>query len=173
MTKYNIILYVNEEKKIPVLDQLQIDFPDGSITIAGKINEDTKFLIKTESDMTTEILKHQLENIDGISKVSVHHKTISWPNVPKGTTILMIGIITLWIVISSSTFFVTNNPLEQLTNFQILVIQLSIGVAISIWLFFHDKKSQNEIVDVLARLDILTNEINQNVNDVAEEIAKD
>lgn len=168
-----LLIDVENSKKNSALDELWKNFPNSDIQMIRVTQQTTKFLIKTNSDKTKGVVKHEIESIDGISSVTINTER-KIPKLPiRYSLFLVIGLSIVWVFIAVSVFIMQGSLLNNLTNPQILVIEVSIGVSLSVWVFFHDRKTQRDVVDVLANINILTNEINQNVKDLAERDLKD
>jgi len=161
------VVHISDDKKGTALARIHEELPNSSLTFVGSLKKSSKFLIKTRSGETNDVLKFNLEKIDGISNVEMKLVRKSLPKVPRNySSILMIALMISWCIIFVYTFGFDSNPLNSLTNSQLLMIEITIATAISIWLFLYDRKSQQEISDVLANIDLLTNEINENVKDI-------
>lgn len=170
MARIHVLLVtVNNKEKGAVLEKLHDAYPSSTISLASTQVKESKFLIKMQSEQIGEVLKHEIEQLKGINEVVIRPAIKQLPKFPRRySTFLMIGLGIFWPYIVISTFLIPNNPLETMTNSQLLVFEVSIALAISVWIFFYDKKSQQEIIDVLANITILTNDINQNVSDLSE-----
>ena len=167
MAKYSIILKIPESNKADILESIsKIYSKSKGSQFAHKSNE-LRYIFKITTSDTREIVKNNLTKIPDLSVVSVVSESNIVPKLPKKFSVwLMLGLLLGWIVISYIAFFVAENFIDTLTPSQLLVVQISIAFLISIWIFLYDKRTQQDVIDVLATLDLRTSEINENVKDL-------
>ncbi len=123
------------------------------------------FKIKTYDTSKTTV--KNLSEISGLSVVSVNSEFDMRIRIHKKySTWLMIGLLIGWTAISYIAFSTSDNFIDSLSVSQLLVVQITIALVISIWIFLYDKRTQQDVIDVLATLDLRTSEINENVKDL-------
>lgn len=129
------------------------------------------FQIKISSSDTKEMIETSLRAIQDLSVVGVEPMPSVISKMPRNlSTWIMFGSLTSLFIVSILTFTIPDNFIDNMSNSQLLMIQLIIAVIISVWIFFYDKKTQENIIDVLARLDLRTSEINENVKDLNNDV---
>ena len=167
MAKFSAIVKINESDKDTVLSSIREQYSKSIATQFGKKDTELRYMIKIPTSDTKEIVKTKLIGIAGVSVVSVESELGTLSRIPKKfSTWLMVGLIISWLIVSYIAFIIKDNFIDALTLSQLLVIQVTIALVISIWIFLYDKKTQQDVVDVLAKLDLRTSEINENVKDL-------
>jgi len=167
LAKFSAIIKISKENENTALNSIKNQYSKSISTQFGKKGDTSLYQVKTGTSDTKEIVETNLNGITGVSVVSVESEPGSLSHIPKKfSTWLMIGLIVSWLIFSFIAFTDENNFINALTPSQLLVIQITIAVVISIWIFLYDKKTQHDVVDVLAKLDLRTSEINENVKDL-------
>lgn len=167
MSKFSVILKINETNKTTVLDSIKEQYSKSTITEFAKKGTKLLYLIKIATPDTKDIIQTNLDGITGVSVISVESELGTLSRIPKKfSTWLMVGLIIGWLIISSIAFTTEKNFINELSPSQLLVIQVTIALVISIWIFLYDKKTQQDVIDVLAKLDLKASEINENVKDL-------
>jgi len=167
-SRFSIIIHVSKEKRGEVLENIQSEFSHSTIIHIGTKKSISKFILKTQSDKTEEVIKHELEGLDGISKVNIASEGRLWPQFPKFSTLLMFSLAGFWIWIFLSIFILKETFLDSLSNGEILFIEITFALAISYWIFHIDRKAQINVIDVLANIDLATSEVKENIKDLIE-----
>jgi len=168
--RYSIIIRVNKEKIDKISNLIKEEFPNSQIIRIGKKDSISKFLIKLRSGKTKNVIKHEIEKIEGVSSVEIGSDQRLLPKFPrKFSTFLMAAFIITWVGVFYLTYLDDKKPLDSLTNSQLLFIEITIAVGISVWIFMYDRKSQQEIIDVLSNIDLATSEVRENVKDLVED----
>lgn len=167
--KYEVIVYVNKDNGGSVLLDLHKNFPKCIITSIGEKKSILRYLLQTKSDSTKDVLKHEITSIDGVEDAEIGWEKSKLSKFPKKlSTYIMIVLAVSWIIISFIAFTLPDNFIDQMSNSQLLMIEIFIVLAISVWIFLYDKKTQEYVIDVLADLDLATGEIRENVKDIAK-----
>lgn len=162
-----MILKILATNKIAILDSIKNTYSKSEGKQFTQKDDELRYIFKINTSDTPEITMYKLNELSGISVVSVDSELGIRSRLPKKYSIwLMIGLVIGWLIISYIAFFVSDNFIDTLTLSQLLVIQISIALVISIWIFLYDKRTQQDVIEVLATLDLRTSEINENVKDL-------
>ena len=133
--------------------------------------EQLTYQIKLSTLDTKKIIERELNKIDNLSVAVVETLSSTSTKIPRTFfTLVMVSLLGTGILIGLIAFTSPNNLIDKLSVSQLLVIQIVIALVIAIWIFLYDRKIQENIVDVLARLDLRINEINENVKDLDNDI---
>jgi len=166
--RFSIIIHVSDDKRGGVLENIQSEFTHSTITHIGSKNAISKFLLKIQSGKTEQVIKHELEGMEGISKVNIASEGRLWPQFPKFSAFLMFALAGFWVWIFLSVFIWKDTFLDSLSNGEILFIEITFAVAVSYWIFHIDRKAQRSVIDVLANIDLATSEVKENIKDLVE-----
>lgn len=137
----------------------------------SKKNKSSTFQIKISTSDSNDIIENNLNQISDVTVIIVESLPSTTSKFPRTfSTVLLIGLAIVWISFAIISFAISENVVDDFSNSQMMVIQITIALVISVWLFIYDKKTQENIVDILARLDLRTSEINENVKDLNNDV---
>ena len=169
MSKFSLIVSISAAQKKTAIEAITKEYSKATINQIGKKDSELRYLIKLNTPDTKEIIETTLNKISDVSVIGIESEPNILFKLPrKFSTWLMVGLIIGWVTVSYIAFQIPNNFIDNFSNSQLLVLQISIALIISIWIFFYDKKIQEDIVDVLAKLDLRTSEINENVKELKD-----
>ncbi|BDQ31145.1 hypothetical protein NZNM25_01490 [Nitrosopumilus zosterae] len=167
MTKFSAVIEINKTHEKETLEKISSLYSKSTNKRIDSKDSKIRYVLKVPTSDSKEILENNLQGINNLEIKMLESEPNVLVRLPrKISTWIMVGFFVVWIGISYVAFFISDNILDNLSNSQILVIQVSIALVISIWLFFYDKRTQEEIVDVLAKLDLRTSAMDENIKDL-------
>lgn len=167
MSKYIVILKIPVVNKEEILNSIKNIYSKSDGKQFAHKGDILQYIFKINSSDTDEIIITKLEEISNLSVISVNLDLDIRSKIPKKySSWLMFGLLFGWVSITYVAFFIPNNVIDTFTSSQLVVVQISIALVISIWIFIYDKRTQQDVIDVLATLDLRTSEINENIKDL-------
>lgn len=167
MEKTHVFLIdIQKESKDKVQKKIKRLYPKLTDSLSGQTANNLKFLFKITSYELTDVIFSKIESISGVISIKKQPQEKTRSLSTNYSKVLVIGLGIFFVSILIATFFIPNNPLETLTNAQILLIEVSIALAVSIWVFIYDRRSQEDIVKVISNINSTVNETNQYVKDL-------
>lgn len=168
MSKFSVILKINLINKSQALKNIKNMYSKSEIKQFQENDDDSTYLFKIITSDASEMIKYNLNKIADVTVISVVSDLGIISKLPKFSTWLIVGLIVGLLIVSYIAFSSTDNFIDMLTPSQLLVIQIIIALVISIRIFLYDRKTQQEIINVLSTLDLRTSEINENVKDLSK-----
>ncbi|AFS83144.1 hypothetical protein [Candidatus Nitrosopumilus sediminis] len=167
MEKIHVFLLKIEKSKIDKIEEnINKIYPKSTNSVSLKSTTYSKILYKIPSYENKDVIFSKIELLSGVISIEKQPLEKIRSTSTNYSTVLMAGLGIFMVSIIVATFLIPENPIESLTKSQMLLIQVSIALAISIWIFFYDKKSQEDIVRVVSNINKTVNETNQTVKDL-------
>lgn len=169
MEKTHVFLIQIDSQSInPVQKKITELYPKTTYTLSLKSNNDSKVLFKIPSYELNEVIILKIKLMTGVLSIQNQPQDKIRSTSTNYSKVLMIGLGIFMASIMIATFLIPENPLENLTQSQMLLIQVSIALSISVWIFIYDKRSQEDIVKVISNINKTVNETNQTVKDLRD-----
>lgn len=164
MSSFTVTIKMKQESKDEVIKEISTKYQESLIKLLPDRNNVSRIIIGLEDNSIKNILEYEIKNLNQgiISVQATEHNRVIF-KIPKNYSLLLFGGLLFALAYFAYNAFLTEG--DVFTNSQSIVIEVTIALLISGWLFKLQNRWQSQASTMLIDLEVLSSEIREALYD--------